>query len=82
MKYEAYPTVKFTKDLSVIDFISTGKNGSIHKRIAFTTTELINVYNLELCNVDENGELDDSNKSNNGDSNTRAEFVTTHCSIS
>jgi hypothetical protein len=69
MKYEVYSGINFSKDLSVVNFISIGKNGPIPKRIAFTTTELINVYNLELCNVNENGELDDTKKSDNGDRN-------------
>ncbi|HEY8897670.1 MAG TPA: hypothetical protein VIM79_22750, partial [Niastella sp.] len=69
MKYETYSEVNFSKDLSVVNFISKGKNGDIPKRIAFTTTELINVYNLELCNIDEDGEPDDLKMSDNGDRN-------------
>ena len=79
MKYEAYSEVNFSKDLSVAIFISKGKNVQIPKIIAFTTTELNNVYNLELCNIDEDGELDDSKKSNNGDRNKI--LATVYCAI-
>jgi hypothetical protein len=46
MKYEKYSELDFDHNFNVIDFISTGKNGAIPKRIIFTTTELENVYNL------------------------------------
>ena len=33
MKYEVYSEVEISDDFSVFDFISTGKNGDILKRI-------------------------------------------------
>jgi len=69
MKYEMYSDYNFTEDYSVFNFISIGKNGSIPKRITFTTTELKNVYNLAFGDVDENGDLDDYRISDNGDRN-------------
>lgn len=69
MKYEPYSDLKFTPDFSVIDFISIGKKGAILKRIMFTRTENINVYNLAFGDVDENDEIDDFKISDNGDRN-------------
>jgi hypothetical protein len=46
MKYEKYTDLTIAEDLSVIDFMSEGKKGSIPKRITFTPTELEHVYNL------------------------------------
>lgn len=69
MKYELYSDLKFTEDFSVIEFLSFGKNGPIPKRITLEPTELENVYNLTLGNIDENGELDDRKVSDNGDRN-------------
>lgn len=69
MKYEMYSDFRFTHDFSVIDFLSTGKNGTIPKRIIFSNTELENVYNLAFGDVDENGEINDCTVSDNGDRN-------------
>lgn len=69
MKYELYLDFKYTDDLSVFDFISLGKNGPITKRVAFTSTELDNVYNLAFGDIDENDEIDDYRISDNGDRN-------------
>jgi hypothetical protein len=69
MKYEVYTELIITDDFSVVDFISTGKNGSKPKRIAFTATELENVYNLAFGDIDENGEINDYSISDNGDRN-------------
>jgi hypothetical protein len=69
MKYEVYSKLNYTDDFSVIDFISIGKNGPIPKRIAFSRTELENVYNLAFGDIDENGEIDDYKISDNGDRN-------------
>jgi hypothetical protein len=69
MKYEIYSDYSFTQDYSVFNFMSTGKNGAIPKRITFTTTGLANVYNLAFGDVDENGDLDDYRISDNGDRN-------------
>ncbi|OQP58308.1 hypothetical protein A3860_07470 [Niastella vici] len=64
-----YSDYNFTEDYSVFNFMSIGKNGAIPKRITFTATELENVFNLAFGDVDENGELDDCNISDNGDRN-------------
>jgi hypothetical protein len=69
MKYEIYSELKLTDDFSVIEFTSIGKNGAIPKRIAFTSTELENVYNLAFGDIDVNGEIDDITISDNGDRN-------------
>jgi hypothetical protein len=69
MQYEIYSDYKNTDDYSVFDFISIGKRGAIPKRIAFTPTGLVNVYNLAFGDVDENGDLDDYRISDNGDRN-------------
>jgi hypothetical protein len=70
MKHEAYDGIRVSDDFAQFDFISQGKKGAIRKRIAFTAIGSDNVYNLTLGDVDENGELDDSVVSNNGDRNT------------
>ena len=64
-----YSELKLTDDFSVIEFINIGKNGAIPKRIAFTATELENVYNLAFGDIDVNGEIDDITISDNGDRN-------------
>lgn len=69
MKYETYPNLEIKEDFSVIDFISLGKKGPIVKRIVFSPIEIDNVYNLEFGDVDENGEVNDSVISDNGDRN-------------
>ncbi|HZE84045.1 MAG TPA: hypothetical protein VE035_07025 [Puia sp.] len=53
MKYEVYTEIEVTDDFDVFDFISTGRNGDILKRVAFTVTEEDKVYNLALGDVDE-----------------------------
>lgn len=69
MKYEVYSDLTITDDFSVVDFISMGKNGTIPKRIAFTATELENVYNLAFGDINDDGEIDDYSISDNGDRN-------------
>lgn len=69
MKQEAYDGIHVSDDFTAFDFVSQGKKGAIHKRVFFTATESDNVYNLSLGDVDENGDLDDSIVSNNGDRN-------------
>lgn len=71
MKYEMYSDYKYSDDYSVFDFVSTGKNGAIPKRITFTSRSNVlgNFYNLAFGDVDENGELDDYKISDNGDRN-------------
>jgi|SRR5690606_21050432 len=69
MKYEIYNNYVAADDLSVFDFISSGRHGAIQKRIVFMPTELGHVYNLAFGDVDENGEVDDYIVSDNGDRN-------------
>lgn len=69
MKYEVYTNRKSTDDYNVTVFISEGDKGNIAKRIVFSATELENVYNLAFGDIDENGELNDYNISDNGDRN-------------
>jgi hypothetical protein len=69
MKYEIYLDFEYTDDFSVFDFFSIGKNGSLHKRITFTSTKHKDVYNLALGDVDGNDEIDDFKISDNGDRN-------------
>jgi hypothetical protein len=69
MKYEIYTNVKIADDFSIVEFTSEGKKGSIPKRIVFSATEWNRVYNLAFGDVDEHGEIDDSNVSDNGDRN-------------
>jgi hypothetical protein len=69
MKYENYDPVHIADDLSSFDFVSTGKNGNIPKRIIFMPTELPEVYNLAFGSISDNGEIDDYSISNNGDRN-------------
>jgi hypothetical protein len=44
MKYENYDAVRVADDLSSFDFVSTGQNGDIPKRIIFTPTSLAEVF--------------------------------------
>ncbi|HEY4063714.1 MAG TPA: hypothetical protein VGM30_17520 [Puia sp.] len=69
MQYDNYPAFHISDDLSVFDFISLGKNGKIHKRIAFMRTERSGVYNLAFGDIDEEGGIDDFSISDNGDRN-------------
>jgi hypothetical protein len=69
MKHEAYDGIRVSDDFAMFDFTSQGTKGAIRKRILFEATESDKVYNLTLGDVDENGELDDSVVSNNGDRN-------------
>lgn len=69
MKYEVYTGIKVTDDFNVFDFVSTGKNGAIPKRIVFHETEWYKVYNLVFGDVDGEDEIDDRSISDNGDRN-------------
>jgi len=69
MQYENYPSFHIADDLSVFEFRSVGRNGTIHKRIVFSQTNISGIYNLALGDVDENGEINDSRISDNGDRN-------------
>src|SRR5258708_4626424 len=67
MKYEYYKDFEIADDFSLFEFISSGKQGNIKKRVSFEETEFSNVYNLSLLNIGKNGETDDMTVSNNGD---------------
>jgi hypothetical protein len=69
MKYEVYTEIEVTDYFDVFDFISTGKNGDILKRVAFSKTEEDMVYNLALGDVDEDNEINDYSVTDNGDRN-------------
>ena len=69
MKYEVYSEIEVTDDFDIFDFVSTGKNGHILKRVAFTRTEQDNVYNLALGDVDEDNEINNYAITDNGDRN-------------
>jgi hypothetical protein len=69
MKYEVYTEIEVTDDFDIFDFISTGRNGDILKRVAFTKTEMDGVYNLVLGDVHEGNEIDDYAITDNGDRN-------------
>lgn len=82
MKYEVYKGVVASEDFRQFDFVSHGKKGSICKRVAFTMTEMDNIFNLAFGDVGEDGELDDLRVSDNGDRNkvlaTVVDIVTTY----
>lgn len=61
MKYEIYSDYVASGDLSVFEFISVGIKGSVKKRVAFSSTERQDVYNLAFGDVDENDQIDDYN---------------------
>lgn len=69
MKYEAYESIAVSADFNQFDFVSMGKKGLIHKRVAFTITEMDNIYNLAFGDVAEDGEINDLSVSDNGDRN-------------
>jgi hypothetical protein len=69
MKHEVYASIKVTDDFDTFDFVSTGKNGVIRKRISFIKTESDNVYNLAFGDVDKDGKVNYYSVSNNGDRN-------------
>ena len=69
MKYDVYTEIEVTDDFAIFDFISTGKNGDILKRVAFTKTQQDKVYNLALGDVDEDNEINDYAITDNGDRN-------------
>jgi len=69
MKYEVYEGIAVQNDFNRFDFIGSGKNGPVRKRVSFSKTEMDQVYNLAFGDVDENDELDDLSISDNGDRN-------------
>lgn len=69
MNYEIYSDLKVNNNFSVFEFVSIGKKGSIIKRIAFTPTEVNNIYNLAFGDINEDNEIDDYTISDNGDRN-------------
>lgn len=69
MKYDIYNSLAVTDDYSIFDFISSGKNGEIAKRIEFMPTHIPGYFNLAFGDVDEDGNIDDYSISDNGDRN-------------
>jgi hypothetical protein len=69
MKYEVYTEIEVTDDFDIFDFISTGRNGDVLKRVAFSKTEQENIYNLALGDVDEENDINDYAVTDNGDRN-------------
>ncbi|HVU58664.1 MAG TPA: hypothetical protein VHD83_26575 [Puia sp.] len=69
MNYEVYSKIEVSDDFNIFDFISTGKNGDILKRVVFSKTEEVGVYNLALGDVEEDNEMNDHVITDNGDRN-------------
>ena len=67
MKYQYYTAAYVADDLSIFEFISSGKHGHIRKRILFQPTDMQGVYNLAFGDLSPEGEIDDQTISNNGD---------------
>jgi hypothetical protein len=67
MKYQYYTAAYVADDLSIFEFISSGKHGHIRKRILFQPTDFKGVYNLAFGDLSPDGEIDDQTVSNNGD---------------
>jgi len=69
MKYGRYNSVYEAEDLSILEFMSKGRNGIVRKRIIFAKTETKGIYNLAFGNIGANNNFDDGIISNNGDRN-------------
>jgi hypothetical protein len=69
MKYKNYDAVRIADDFSSFDFVSTGKNGNIPKRIIFMATEMADVYILAFGSITDSDEVNDYSISDNGDRN-------------
>jgi len=67
MRYAYYTDIGIAFDYEVFDFVSTGINGSIYKRVVFTYIFQTEIYNLAFGDVLENGEIDDFSISDNKD---------------
>jgi uncharacterized protein DUF6934 len=69
VKYERYYPVYEAEDLSVFEFVSTGRAGMVRKRIVFAKTDVRGIYNLAFGNIRTDSSLDDEIISDNGDRN-------------
>lgn len=69
MKFEVYGEISADPEYNTFEFMSEGKNGCIPKRITFTPTHWVNVYNLAFGDITEEGDVDDYRISDNGDRN-------------
>jgi hypothetical protein len=69
MKFDAYKDIHVTDDFENFEFVSTGKNGDVLKRVSFTRTEDHTVYNLAFGDVDGDNEINDYAVTDNGDRN-------------
>lgn len=68
MKVEKYE-LKAGEQLEVFEFVSIGPKGKIPKMVQYTPTNYKDLYNLGFGDKNiENGEIDDTVISNNGDS--------------
>ncbi|HTJ10875.1 MAG TPA: hypothetical protein VL547_02560 [Dinghuibacter sp.] len=67
MKHEAYEVSGVFGEFDAFDFVSSGKNGIVLKRVVFAPTPEREVVNLVLGDVGADGEVDDRVISNNGD---------------
>ncbi|MCS3800729.1 hypothetical protein [Niastella sp. OAS944] len=69
MNYDAYTDIREGRNLNTFEFVSIGKNGAIPKCVFFVPTPIPYVYNLAFGNVLDDGEIDDTTVSDNGDRN-------------
>jgi len=67
MHLPAYKILESADDYSEFKFVSKGPNGNIVKVIVFQKLPLENLYNLSLLDIMDDGQLSDTNLSNNND---------------
>ncbi|HXB96316.1 MAG TPA: hypothetical protein VNU70_14190 [Puia sp.] len=69
MKHDRYTPISKAGDLSVFEFMSVGRNGSIKKRVVFAKTDMRGIYNLAFGNIRSDNSMDDGFINDNGDRN-------------
>lgn len=67
MQYPKYTELKVSAEFDEFEFVSEGIKGNILKKIQFSKTELPDIYNLGFGDKTEDGTIDDSVDSKNGD---------------
>jgi hypothetical protein len=67
MKIDKYNVYSGAAD-TVFEFNSTGPKGTVTKIVVYSSTNLKHVYNLGFGDKDENGDINDTVITNNGDS--------------
>jgi hypothetical protein len=67
MHLPSYKILENADDYSEFKFISKGPKGNIVKVIAFQKLPVANLYNLSLFDIMSDGQLSDTNFSNNND---------------